>query len=104
MLDYDEIRCEIRRLENADTTYANVEKLAMLYQVVNNAHECAENAEKTPVQPVYRYAQASDSEFLQAAENAPLDGLMRVLDEHMEAVRVLYPKEYRAVIRKISEL
>lgn len=104
MLNYDEIRGEIRRLENADTTYANVEKLSMLYQVLNNAPDRSESSEKYSPEPKYSYTQASDSEFIQAIMNAPIDGVINVIDEHLEAVRILYPKEYRAVLRKIREL
>lgn len=104
MINYDEIRGEIARLENGQTTYANVEKLAMLYQVMNNAPD--QPVERSAPAPKYSYASASefDSEFVQAVKNAPFEDVMTVLDEHMNAVWVLYPKEYSLVIRKIREI
>ena len=101
MLNYDEIKCEIERLEHAGTTYANVEKLAMLYQVMNNAPDRSERS--APILK-YSYAQASDSEFIRAIKDAPIDGVINIIDEHLEAVRILYPKEYNAVLLKISEI
>lgn len=44
------------------------------------------------------------SEFVMAASVADPEGLMRVLDEHMEALKVVQEKEYESVMRKIREL
>ena len=104
MLNYDEIRGEVERLEHSPTTYANVEKLAMLYQVLNNAPDQAERSERSAPVQKYSYASDSDSEFVRAVQDAPLEDVLTILDEHMDAVRILYPKEYSMVIRKISEL
>lgn len=104
MIDYNEIRDEIERLEHSGTTYANMEKLAMLYSVRNNAPDRSEASERSAPVMKYSYAQASDSEFLRAVSTAPIEGVLNIIDEHLNAVRVLYPKEYSAVLRKISEL
>ena len=34
----------------------------------------------------------------------PLSDLMAVLDEHMEAIRVVCPREYESVVAKIRAL
>lgn len=44
------------------------------------------------------------SEFVEAASAAPFGGLMEVLDEHMSAIKLAYPKEYELVMRKITAL
>lgn len=45
-----------------------------------------------------------ESDFLVAASMVPLGDLMAVLDEHMEAIRVICPREYDAVVAKIEAL
>lgn len=44
----------------------------------------------------------NDSEFVQAAKIAGQPRLLDVLDEHMDCIRALYPKEYAAVIRRLK--
>lgn len=44
----------------------------------------------------------NDSEFVQAAKTAGQSRLLDVLDEHMDCIRALYPKEYAAVIRRLK--
>lgn len=97
MIDLDEINAEIARLEAGKTTYSAVEKLGLLYIV-------RDNLGGNRMEKGYSYASAPKSEFVQLAENAPKDGLLMVLDEHFEAIRALYPKEYDAVLRKIRDL
>lgn len=99
MINYDEIRTEIERLEHSQTTYANVEKLAMLYQVLNNAPD--QPSKPVQIKP-YSYASDSDSEFIKAVRNADFERVLKVLNDHMEAVRILYPKEYDAVLRRLN--
>ena len=43
------------------------------------------------------------SPFLSACSGAEIAEILRVMNEHMEAVRVIYPKEYSAVVEKINE-
>lgn len=105
MLDMDEIRSEIARLENGNTTYSAVEKLAMLY-IVQERNAPTPEPEPVEIQQMPRYAYASapeppQSDFLEAVSKVPIDKALQVIDEHMEAIKLLYPKEYTAVINKI---
>lgn len=86
MIDYNEIEREIERLEQSETTYGNCERLSILYNVRNNA------AIKS---------RAAQSEFMDAVENMPMDTVLRVLDEHFECIRIIYPKEYQSVIERL---
>lgn len=103
MLDLDEIKREIARIENGNTTYTAIEKLALLYIVLD--HSTPEEPEVEVQQmPRYAYAAAPEapkSEFLAAVEKVPIEKALEVMDEHMEAIKLLYPKEYKAVIGKI---
>lgn len=49
-------------------------------------------------------AAMSGSEFLEAASGVDHDRLMRVLDEHMDRIRAVCPKEYEAVLSRIRSL
>ena len=97
-MDMREINTEIARLEGSETTYPNCNKLAMLYTVKDHLDEPRQ-------EPTPRMARAEySSEFLSVVSGAPIEGVLRIIDEHMECVRVLYPKEYSAIIEKILDL
>ena len=94
-MDLDAIRNEIYYLEDAETSFANCMRLAALYTVEGRLGKRPE--------PKQLYS-SSGSEFLQAASNAPIDGVLGVLDSHMELMRILYPKEYKIILNKIKGL
>ena len=89
-MDANEILAEIERLEQGETTYANCTKLAVLYTIKEHL---------TNRIPAYSHA---SSEFLLAVSDAPIDKVLNIMDEHMECIKLLYPKEYTSIIRKIK--
>lgn len=93
MIDVSIINDEIEALEAGETDYDTCERLACLYTVRNEMRQ--REAEKKAL---------ASSDFLAASVGAPITDLMKVLDEHMEAIRVLYPKEYDTVVSKIKSL
>lgn len=93
MIDVSIINDEIEALEAGETDYDTCERLACLYTVRNEMKQ--REAEKKAMQ---------SSDFLAASVGAPIADLMKVLDEHMDAIRVMYPKEYEAVVSKIRSL
>ena len=95
MLSIEEVERTILELEKRDTTYATCERLAWLYIVHDHLTQRI-------VQEKARAAEMEGSPFLVACSGADIAEILRVMDEHMEALRVVYPKEYEAVIRKIS--
>ena len=97
MIDLEEINREITRLEHADTTYANCERLSVLYSVRDKL---------SPEEPAEQYSFASvpTSDFISAFNGAPIDAALKLIDEHMEFIRMLYPKEYDSIIRKLQNL
>lgn len=98
-MDIREINEEIKRLENGATNYSAVEKLALLYTVRDHL---GTPEEEKPVTG-YSYKPAPQSEFLEAVNGAPLDDVFAILDEHFEAIRMIYPKEYTVVVKRIIE-
>ena len=96
MLSIEEVERTILELEKRDTTYATCERLAWLYIVHDHLTQRI-------VQEKARAAEMEGSPFLAVCSGAEIAEILRVVNEHMEAVRVIYPKEYSTVVEKIKE-
>ena len=110
-MDIEEINDHIHKLKCGSTDWQSVEKLAALCTVRNELEEKQAPEEmQTQALPPTSYPAAystkakPQSEFVEAASAAPFGGLMEVLDEHMKAIKLVYPKEYELVMRKIAAL
>lgn len=109
-MDIDEINEHIRKLKCEETSWQSVNKLAALCTVRDELEEA--HASETQIQALppaayaaaYSTAAEPQSDFVAAASSVPFGGLMQVLDEHMNAIKLVYPKEYELVIRKIAAL
>lgn len=99
-MDIAEIKKEIERLENGETNWPNIERLSWLYAV--HDHMAGDSAGIVHVSEgnMPEYA----GEFGQAVSGRNIDGVMNVLQEHMAVIKVLHPKEYQAVLDRISEI
>lgn len=96
MVSIDVIEREIRELEvRGETTYAQCERLAWLYIVRDHLKPTVEDG---------RTQRLGGSEFLEACSGVSYPAMMQVLDEHMEAMRVLYKREYLRVLDAIKAL
>lgn len=93
MLDLSVIEDEITAIETeSETTYDACERLACLYTVRDHLKAKDNNGD------------AVSSEFLTASIGIPISDLMRVIDEHMEAIKIVYPSEYAAIVARIKSL
>ena len=100
MIDLETIEREISELETRDTSYRLCERLSWLYIVRDNLL-----AKKYPPnEPSGLKKSLVGSEFLEIASEAPYEDVLRVIDEHLEAIRILYPKTYENVLQRIREL
>lgn len=97
-MDIREIKSEINRLEGSETNYQNCSKLAVLYVIEEHLEDEPDLKPKGAEYPIPR------SEFLEIVSRAPIDGVLSIIDEHMECIKALYPKEYSAIIGKIERL
>lgn len=108
-MDIDEINTHIHKLKCGSTDWQSVEKLAVLCTVRDELEE-KQQSEPQLVEvheakiPAYSTASDPQSEFVRAASAVPFGSLMDVLDEHMSAIKMVYPKEYELVMRKIKTL
>lgn len=97
MVSLDVIEREISELEARETSYAVCERLSWLYTVRDHlAGKVEAKVERVPW--------AGESEFLQLAEGVDVAALLSIMDQHMEALKVVFPKEYEAVMAKVRSL
>lgn len=97
MIAIDELNREISELESADVTYTVIERLAWFYTIRDHMEgRGTASASNVPVM--------NGSEFLTACSGAPLSSLLNILDDHMEAIQIIHPREYATLIRKIQML
>lgn len=96
MLDLYKIEDTIEELEaRGDTTYSLCERLAWLYVVRDHLRQNVEDPKTQDLR---------GSEFLEACSGVSYPMLMRVLNEHMEALRAVQPREYQLVLGKVQDL
>lgn len=102
-MDMQEIEQAMHTLANGDTTYDAVMRLAAL-KVVRD-HLNGENVQvepqaikAMPQEPIY------ESEFQEVMAQIPYDKAMQVINEHLEALRIVCPKEYDSLMRKLWRL
>lgn len=115
MIDLREIRETIDDIKRNGTTVAQAKTLALLYIAADHMErEEAERMTFAEMESGYSEAAApagggerigveAKSKFLEACNGGKVEDVLKVIDEHMDAIRVLYPKEYDAVCAKIKE-
>ncbi len=95
--------CQGQRNPNASTCL----KLAAFYTIRKELFGEEKNAEPLysyapePVETLERYG---DSEFLESIEGKSLADVMPIMDELMDSMKVLQPRIYDSVMRRISNL
>lgn len=99
-MNITEIEKEILSLEQSDTNWQNIQKLSWLYTVRDHMarNNIAEIQDAKKMMPKY------SGEFGEVVSGVDIDGLMNILSEHMSVVKILHPKEYQAVLNRISEI
>lgn len=96
MISIDELNKTILDLEtNRDTTYATCERLAWLYIVRDHL---TQKMNKEPL------TLAGESEFLAAVNGKCGDAVWRIMDELAETVKMLHPRVYESVLKKLNDL
>lgn len=110
MLDAMEINAEIARLEYIESSYPNYAKLADLYIIRDRMQGSSE-----PLAYEQSYPTASavavdisgdygDSNFLQSVSGKSQQKVMEIMDELMDTLKVVNPRTYDSVMRKIDAL
>lgn len=100
MIDLETIEREISELEARQASYKLCERLSWLYIVRDHLREKI----YPPDGKAAIKSALSGSEFLDAANGKPYEDVMKVVDEHLETIRLLYPKTWEGIIQRIKEL
>lgn len=97
MIDLETIEREINELETRyDTSYRVCERLSWLYSVRDHLRPQRDGDRVTQ--------DLRGSEFLELSSGVQYPALMGVIDGHMEALRVVQPRVYDALMDKIRAL
>ncbi len=97
MIDLETIEREISELETRDTSYKLCERLSWLYTVRDHLRpQAAQDSALVP--------QMQGSDFLKAASGTRCTDLLKVINEHLETIKLLYPKTYDSVIERVRAL
>lgn len=97
----------IEDIKKEKPTFQGCERMAALYTVLANLYP--EEPVRSYEIPMYSgdepdtFPIMTGSEFRTAISGKPIEQIIKVLEEHMKVVQVIMPKEYRAVIEKMSE-
>lgn len=87
-------------------TASTCQLMASCYTILD--HLFPESSRSADIAPVQLYSMAPEpvetggSEFVQAARAAGMPRLLDVMDEHMNCIRALYPKEYETIMRRLE--
>ena len=100
MIDLETIEREISELEARQPSYKLCERLSWLYIVRDHLYEKI----YPPEGKAALKSDLSGSEFLNAANGKPYEDVMQVINEHMETIKMLYPKTYDGVVQRLREL
>lgn len=88
-------------------TASTCQLMASCYTILD--HLFPASSSFADAEPVQMYSLAPDSErtggseFVLAARAAGMPRLLEVLDEHINCIKVLYPKEYAAILRRLKD-
>ena len=93
MINIDEINSEIAKLESESTTYGSIQKLSWLYTVRDHLTVPVVKGDEIP---------KGDSEYYCACSGKSIDEVMAIMNELMDALSVLQPRLYNAVLMKLS--
>lgn len=112
MTNLDIVNEEISELERSKINYQVAEKLAWLYIIRDHLTEPTDTvnapavvvSRETPAQQEQTPIFDTDSEFINTAYGVNVSELLDVLNEHMDVLKVVYPKEYAALMQKIDSL
>lgn len=107
-----EIEWAIHELENQESSESRYSLLAALYTCRNELMGLSPQQYKPPVsayseasEPAKREIEAyGDSDFLRVVSRKDPVAAWRVMDEHMEVLRVVNPRAYDGVIRKLNKI
>lgn len=95
MISLDSIEQSILELESSDTSFSVCERLAWLYVVRDHLRGYDEKPTEISLE--------GSSDFLLAVNGKNPERIMPIINDLMDAVRVLHPNMYEKVISKLKD-
>lgn len=97
--------CQGTRNPNASTCI----KLAAYYTILDNLYPKEKPIEEPPAYSMAANSKNlpvfdTESEFISVCMGKDLKAVLGVLNEHFDAIKILYPKEYNSVIQKLNDI
>ena len=89
-MNIEVIEKSIKELEQAEATYASCERLASLYIVRDHMQQMTTK-------------KMTGSDFIEEAVAAGFEKTVEIMNEHMEVIKLLHPKEYEAILQKMID-
>lgn len=91
----------IAEISERNPTYDSCEKLSTFYTLLNHLYK-QDSGYSYEVKEVVPSTEGS--EFRDVVAGKPISEMIEILDEHMSVIKILFPKEYRAVIKRLELL
>ncbi len=102
MVTERELLDAIRECESAPSSYRSCERLAVFYSLYDRLYGSAAEAPKKHAKTA-DIRSVSDSEFMRLIAGKDWTDLLLILDELMDSVKILQPRLYDTVMRKLRE-
>lgn len=103
MFSKNELLDAIEELEMSPATFQNAEKLATFYTLYDHLYISKQPGSRIETIEEVIVDDYGDSEFLQTVAGKKSDEVWSIMDELLEAVKILQPKLYQATIDKLKE-
>lgn len=103
MFSKSELLDAIDELEMSPSTYQNAEKLATFYLLYEHLYTTREPVSRVEQIEEVIISDHGDTDFLRLIAGRKSEDVWKIIDELIEAVLVLQPKLYNAVIDKLKE-
>lgn len=94
----------IHDLQSKTPTYNTCEKLATFYTLLSHLYSDGTEVQGYSYDVKSVFLESTGSTFREAISGKDIEKVIDVLDEHMDMVQILFPKEYRSVIQRINEV
>lgn len=103
MITERELLEAIERCKKDPVTYANIEKLANLFIVYDHLYGEAPVYDDRRITVENIIGHHGDSDFLVLVNEKSADKVWKVIDELLETIKVINPRLYDGVLRKIDD-
>ena len=103
MITREELLEAIEECENGKPSYNTCQKLATFYTIYDHVHAEPKEEIKTVQIEQEIVSHNGDTEFANLVDGMNAEKAWTVIDELVEAVKILHPKLYRSLIDKMAE-